>query len=53
MYRIMSALCEKYNAKVIINGESIGQVASQTLNSMYVINNVTKFTCNKTSSMSR
>ncbi len=41
MYRIMSALCEKYNAKVIINGESIGQVASQTLNSMYVINNVT------------
>lgn len=41
MYRIMSALCEKYNAKIIINGESIGQVASQTLNSMYVINNVT------------
>ena len=41
MYRIMSALCKKYNAKVIINGESIGQVASQTLNSMYVINNVT------------
>ena len=41
MYRIMSALCEKYNAKVIINGESIGQVASQTLNSMFVINNVT------------
>ena len=31
----------KYNAKIIINGESIGQVASQTLNSMYVINNVT------------
>ena len=41
MYRIMDALCKKYNAKVIINGESIGQVASQTLNSMYVINNVT------------
>ncbi len=41
MYRIMEALCKKYNAKVIINGESIGQVASQTLNSMYVINNVT------------
>ena len=41
MYRIMSALCKKYNVKVIINGESIGQVASQTLNSMYVINNVT------------
>ena len=41
MYRIMDALCKKYNAKIIINGESIGQVASQTLNSMYVINNVT------------
>ena len=41
MYRIMENLCKKNNAKVIINGESIGQVASQTLNSMYVINNVT------------
>lgn len=41
MYRIMDALCKKYNSKIIINGESIGQVASQTLNSMYVINNVT------------
>ena len=41
MYRIMASLCEKEKAKVIINGESIGQVASQTLNSMYVINNVT------------
>lgn len=41
MYRIMEALCKKNKAKVIINGESIGQVASQTLNSMYVINNVT------------
>ena len=41
MYRIMMELCKKENARVIINGESIGQVASQTLNSMYVINNVT------------
>ena len=41
MYRIMTSLCQKQKAKVIINGESIGQVASQTLNSMYVINNVT------------
>ena len=41
MYRIMSELCIKYDAKVIVNGESIGQVASQTLNSMLVINNVT------------
>ena len=31
----------KCRAKVIINGESVGQVASQTLTSMSVINSVT------------
>ena len=41
MYRIMEKLVHKYNAHVIINGESIGQVASQTLTSMEVINSVT------------
>ena len=41
MYRIMEKLVKKYNAHVIINGESIGQVASQTLTSMEVINSVT------------
>ncbi len=41
MYRIMDKLCQKYKAKAIINGESIGQVASQTLVSMNVINEVT------------
>ena len=41
MYRITEALARRNNAKVIINGESIGQVASQTLTSMSVINNVT------------
>lgn len=41
MYRIMDRLCHKYNALAIINGESIGQVASQTLTSMSVINSVT------------
>ena len=41
MYRIMDGLCEKYNAYAIFNGESIGQVASQTLTSMSVINSVT------------
>ena len=41
MYRIMDKICHKYGAKVIINGESIGQVASQTLTSMSVINSVT------------
>ena len=41
MYRIMDGLCEKYKAYAIFNGESIGQVASQTLTSMNVINSVT------------
>ena len=41
MYRIMEKLSIKNNGLVIVNGESIGQVASQTLTSMSVINNVT------------
>lgn len=41
MYRIMEKLAKKNKGLVIINGESIGQVASQTLTSMSVINNVT------------
>ena len=41
MYRIMEMIVKKYNGYVIINGESIGQVASQTLTSMNVINAVT------------
>ncbi len=41
MYRIMDQLAQKYKALVIINGDSIGQVASQTLHSMKVINEVT------------
>lgn len=41
MYRIMEKLVKKYHAHVIVNGESIGQVASQTLTSMEVINSVT------------
>ena len=41
MYKISALLASKINAHVIINGESVGQVASQTLTSMYVINNVT------------
>lgn len=41
MYRIMEKLAKKHKGLVIINGESIGQVASQTLASMSVINNVT------------
>lgn len=41
MYRIMEKLAKKYQAYAIINGESVGQVASQTLTSMSVINEVT------------
>ena len=41
MYRIMEKMTNKYDGYVIINGESIGQVASQTLTSMSVINEVT------------
>ena len=41
MYRIADIYAEKIGAKILVNGESIGQVASQTLNSMYCINNVT------------
>lgn len=41
MYRIMEKLAHIYKGTVIVNGESIGQVASQTLTSMAVINSVT------------
>jgi len=41
MYRVSEAIAKKNNCLILINGESIAQVASQTLDSMYVINNVT------------
>lgn len=41
MYRICEKLAIKNKSKIMINGESIGQVASQTLTSMNVINEVT------------
>ena len=40
MYRIAQRLAEKQNCLAIVNGESIGQVASQTLESMRTINDV-------------
>ena len=43
MYRISTKVAEKNNCLAIINGESVGQVASQTLTSMQVINNVTSY----------
>jgi len=41
MYRICEKIAQKHKAKILINGESIGQVASQTLSSMVCINEVT------------
>jgi len=42
MYRISERIARMNNDKVIVNGESIGQVASQTLTSMNVINEVVR-----------
>lgn len=43
MYRLADRLAHKRNCLAISNGESVGQVASQTLNSIGVINEVTNF----------
>lgn len=40
MYRIAEKYAKKINAHAIFNGESIGQVASQTLESMVCVNSV-------------
>lgn len=42
MYRIVEVIANRSNAKILVNGESIGQVASQTLTSMKAINEVVK-----------
>lgn len=42
MYRIAERVCESQKALAIVNGESVGQVASQTLESMQTINEVVK-----------
>ncbi len=42
MYRISAIIASRKNAKILVNGESIGQVASQTLTSMSAINEVVK-----------
>lgn len=41
MFRLADALSKRRRCPVISSGESIGQVASQTLQSMHVINDVT------------
>ena len=43
MYRITERMAKRRRCLAIINGESIGQVASQTLTSMKVINSVTNY----------
>lgn len=43
MYRITERMAKRRKCLAIINGESIGQVASQTLTSMKVINSVTNY----------
>ena len=42
MYRIGQNIALRNRCKIIVNGESIGQVASQTLSSISVINEVVK-----------
>ena len=42
MYRISEEVAKRNKAIVLVNGESIGQVASQTLTSMNAINEVVK-----------
>ena len=42
MYRISAIIAHNNKCNILVNGESIGQVASQTLTSMRVINEVVK-----------
>ncbi len=43
MYRIAERLAKRHRCLAIASGESVGQVASQTLDSMVTINNVTNY----------
>lgn len=43
MIRVANALCEKYKYKTIITGESLGQVASQTIESLTSTNAVAEY----------
>lgn len=43
MFRISEAVCRKHNILSMTTGESLGQVASQTMESMHTINEVTNF----------
>lgn len=41
MLKFAERLCDRLNTKLIVTGESLGQVASQTLSGMYVSDNAT------------
>ena len=43
MYRIAERVAKKNKCLAIVNGESVGQVASQTLSSMIAVNDVTSY----------
>lgn len=43
MYRIAERVCEMKGAKAIVTGENLGQVASQTLDNLYVLDHATHF----------
>ena len=43
MIRIANELCDRYKYKTIITGESLGQVASQTIESLTTTNAVAKY----------
>lgn len=43
MIRVANILCEKYKYKTIITGESLGQVASQTIESLTTTNAVAEY----------
>ncbi len=43
MIRVANALCKKYKYKTIVTGESLGQVASQTIESLTTTNAVAEF----------
>lgn len=43
MYRVAERVAKKNKCLAIVNGESVGQVASQTLSSMIAVNDVTNY----------
>ena len=43
MIRVANKLCDKFNYKTIITGESLGQVASQTIESLTTTNAVAEY----------